>query len=537
MKILVSSILLLLLNQAIFAQYDFLKTQENIFAQSETQWLADELLKTNPSHFKCDSPSNSWKLPQAGTFNLFNEQVTLEETDIRLFQNLMFPQGTCNRYLKLVAFCDLYFPLFRKYVDAKNMNKDYILLPLLLSGCNQNYVGSTDLAGLWAMDYLSARKYHLRIDTLVDERKGGDFSVDAALNYLYDLESRYNNNPINTITAYHFGAPFLKSLLAENNNTSILTSGPKDLQLFFKFYAYCIKLIEGTRTTNQLNTCFDIFGQMDMIWVEKPTRIEALEKVLLVNSKEIRHNNPVYTGQFIDPNYKRVPFAIDKVASLKFEVFKDSIYNWQPNPPAAIVDSEYETEDHIISYKVKKGDSLGKIAAKYDVTIKQIKSWNKIKGDKISKGQTLKIHTQRKIRKPRQEQESNPQPKADTPKIEATQSSDSTASNSKMVAEYLASGDTYLKQKKYESASKEYNKALTIDPENDHARKKLNEIKALKSDDKPAKNKVTYVVKSGDSLWKIAKKYKGVTEADIMKWNKCGENIKPGQKLVIYPPK
>jgi membrane-bound lytic murein transglycosylase D len=42
-----------------------------------------------------------------------------------------------------------------------------------------------------------------------------------------------------------------------------------------------------------------------------------------------------------------------------------------------------------------------------------------------------------------------------------------------------------------------------------------------------------YTVKQGDSLWSIAKKYKGVTEHDLMKWNKCGPNIQPGQRLVI----
>ena len=45
---------------------------------------------------------------------------------------------------------------------------------------------------------------------------------------------------------------------------------------------------------------------------------------------------------------------------------------------------------------------------------------------------------------------------------------------------------------------------------------------------------VTKEVKSGDTLWKIASKYKGVTPEEIMKWNKCGAKIRPGQKLKIY---
>jgi membrane-bound lytic murein transglycosylase D len=48
---------------------------------------------------------------------------------------------------------------------------------------------------------------------------------------------------------------------------------------------------------------------------------------------------------------------------------------------------------------------------------------------------------------------------------------------------------------------------------------------------------VLYPVKKGENLWSIAKKYPGVSPADIMKWNgmteKAARNIKPGQKLKI----
>jgi membrane-bound lytic murein transglycosylase D len=43
-----------------------------------------------------------------------------------------------------------------------------------------------------------------------------------------------------------------------------------------------------------------------------------------------------------------------------------------------------------------------------------------------------------------------------------------------------------------------------------------------------------YYVQKGDSLYKIAKKYPGVTISDIKKWNGISnENLKPGMKLKI----
>ena len=45
-----------------------------------------------------------------------------------------------------------------------------------------------------------------------------------------------------------------------------------------------------------------------------------------------------------------------------------------------------------------------------------------------------------------------------------------------------------------------------------------------------------YVVKKGDSLWTIAKKFPKVSTDDIKKWNNIwsAKSIKPGTKLKIY---
>ena len=46
----------------------------------------------------------------------------------------------------------------------------------------------------------------------------------------------------------------------------------------------------------------------------------------------------------------------------------------------------------VITYKVKKGDTLGKIASKYRVTVNQLKSWNHLRSTNISIGQKIKVY-------------------------------------------------------------------------------------------------------------------------------------------------
>ena len=61
---------------------------------------------------------------------------------------------------------------------------------------------------------------------------------------------------------------------------------------------------------------------------------------------------------------------------------------------------------------------------------------------------------------------------------------------------------------------------------------KFNKKELLASTSKSKSN--DYLVKKGDSLYSISKKYPGVTISDIKKWNNIsGEELKPGMKLKI----
>jgi LysM repeat protein len=97
--------------------------------------------------------------------------------------------------------------------------------------------------------------------------------------------------------------------------------------------------------------------------------------------------------------------------------------------------------------------------------------------------------------------------------------------------------NAYLKQKDYDRAIIQYQKIIEIGGDQDVYEKKIGDARKAKRSSSTDKKKVTYTVKSGDSLWTIAKKYPGVSDKDIMKWNNCNENLRPGQKLIIYPKK
>ena len=76
---------------------------------------------------------------------------------------------------------------------------------------------------------------------------------------------------------------------------------------------------------------------------------------------------------------------------------------------------------------------------------------------------------------------------------------------------------------------------LTIFPRNLFKDTATTKKKPTKKTPPPSNSKtVTYTVRSGDTLYDIAKLYPGISAENIRDWNQIGSSIKPGMKLVIH---
>ncbi len=173
-----SIFLLVVLSLDGFAQNQFFSKQDIVFSKSTDQWLVREFTTIDAAAFT-----------DKNTFDKINEAKKIsrayflskgwDNKMIQDFEDLFFPKNDNKRCIQLASICHLYFPLVEKKLSAKQLPREYKYLPLLVSGYNQHASVHPDKAGIWAMDYLTARKRGLQIDSLVDERRGGDLVTDA----------------------------------------------------------------------------------------------------------------------------------------------------------------------------------------------------------------------------------------------------------------------------------------------------------------------------------------------------------------------
>lgn len=475
---------LFVLSSAI-SQNGFLKQQDEIFSAAVNQEMCLRIGITG-KNADCDFPGQSWKLPNSDTLYFFDSTILISKDEREQFKNLIFPNGNCDRFFKLASLCDLYFPLYSKKISARGLHKDCRWIPLVLSGCNPSYKSQQGTAGMWAMDFLVTRKNHLRVDKFIDERCGGDFTTDAATAYLKELAGLFNGDNIKMLLAYINGVPALNGL---EKRTDLMSWLDQDSGLQIKFMAYVKALMESARLFNKLQNYFDVFGEYDGVFCDEDIRFEAMTALLGISEQELGIWNPVYCGRSLIGGYRKIPFMIEVSKVTRFNELRDSLTNWQPPLPILPI----VVEPTFVYYKVKRGDSIGKIAQRNKISVSELKRINGLKGNTIQHGKMLKIPVKQVL----------------------------VIDNSKVIPPTKPDVVENMEPTKSDSTTK-----VIQD----------NQVKkGVKPKPKATEKKVIYVVKSGDSLWKIAKKYKGVTEKDIMKWNKIGTNLKPGQRLTIYP--
>ena len=181
-------------------------------------------------------------------------------------------------------------------------------------------------------------------------------------------------------------------------------------------------------------------------------------------------------------------------------------------------------------YVVQKGDNLGSIAKKYDVTIAEIQEWNHLSNDNVQLGASLQVVKKESDRK--EELVSAPERKD----IEYVVLQGDNLGN---IAKKFGASLTDLKQwNNLQDNTIGVGATLIVAKDEIVINTNKATVNSFKKKtnitDSSKKEAIDYYVKKGDSLYSISKKYPGVTISDLKKWNGIrNEELKPGMKLKI----
>ncbi|MCF8331066.1 MAG: LysM peptidoglycan-binding domain-containing protein [Bacteroidales bacterium] len=382
---------------------------------------------------------------------------------------------------------------------SKGIPAELKYLALVQSAMNPHFVSEKGASGPWQFMYSTGSLYELEIDSYIDQRRDYIKSTIAAAEMLKDLNKIYNNWQL-AVIAYNCGPSNLNRAIrrakTHKNINEIYKHLPTPERDFYAAFVAMVFITENAEHLELRPAPVKWPVQTDTVIIDQKLHLGQVAAVLGLNIRLLHDLNPVYRRSVIPASYQKFTLKLPRGKKSAFKEMKDSIYNHRdtfffqlkPEPELnsgkkyASYKPRSPSENHTsIYYTIKSGDNLGYISEWFDVSIRDLRYWNNIRGNMIRSGQRLLIYV--------------PKDNAD-----------------------------YYRQ--YDTLS--------------FAEKEKREGKKVETPDKkPAKplkegEYTIYVVKSGDSAWSIAKKYPGISDQDILRWNNIrASDLRRGQKLKI----
>jgi membrane-bound lytic murein transglycosylase D len=252
----------------------------------------------------------------------------------------------------------------------------------------------------------------------------------------------------------------------------------------------------------------------DTIQVSQFVNLKELAKQLDVDFEVIQILNPHLKKNVVPRHYKNYTIRIPKEKSEYFADNREDIlkavnkgsYQYVPYPQVqdnALANSTKGKKK--VVHTVQKGEFLAGIAKQYNVSLKELMFWNKLRNNSVFASQRIVVWVEDK----------------------KEENTDSTRT------EILAKNDEEKKEKENEELKQDERKT----PIQAVSYPAKSQIGAVASETKPSnKPKVVYhIVKPGDTLWNISKRYEGVSVDKIKKLNPQlkGDNLAIGQKIRV----
>lgn len=472
----------------------------------------DSLMKTyiiskaveSPEYVQIEEPADSViaEFPDSvyiARIKAMNSLMTLTYNSIVRSFIHVYTQKKRDKLEQILGLQEYYFPFFEQALDAYGLPLELRYLPVIESALNPRAVSRAGATGLWQFMYGTGKMYGLQVNSFVDERRDPHKSTDAACRFLKDLYDMFGDW-ILVIAAYNCGPNNVKKAIrrsgGKNDYWSIYYFLPRETRGYVPAFIAAMYAMNYHKEHNIKALKVDMNYPTDTIHIRRNLHFRQVADVLNISMEQLRDLNPQYRLDIIPGQYKTYDLRLPVEYMFAFIDLQDSIFAYQDSvlnnhyellrdPQSFVLRNVHTAPSGNIErlyYTVKQGDNLGYISQWYNVRVSDLRHWNNIRGNTIHTGQKLvvyvpanKAHHYKKINNMSfvQKQQIVCKPIAVAP-VESNSKTDS-------------GGYTY------------------------------------------------YIVRPGDTLWSIAKKYPGVTEADILRLNNIADKDKivTGQKLRI----
>ncbi len=320
---------------------------------------------------------------------------------------ILYSEKMPTKMGEMLGLAQYYMPIFEETFRQYGLPMELKYVAIIESALNPRAESRVGAKGMWQFMYRTAINYGLKVDSYTDERMDPIASVDAAARYFRDAYRIFGDWAL-AISAYNCGSG--------NVNKAIKRAGGRTD--FWSVYDYLPRETRGYvpamvgamyafRYASEYGLRPDPISlpvYVDTFHIHKNLHFRQVSEILGIPLDDVRDLNPQYYTDIVPgeggDEVIRLPFNYtsafldlqDSIYRHKTDVlFTAKVQDGRETVAGRPVPTSRGATGQWVYYKVKSGDSLGKIARKYHCTVKQLKNWNNLRSDRINIGQRLKV--------------------------------------------------------------------------------------------------------------------------------------------------
>ncbi|MFD2908539.1 transglycosylase SLT domain-containing protein [Flavobacterium ardleyense] len=383
-----------------------------------------------------------------------------------------FLKHRTKSFERLMAISEYYFPMFEEHLAKYNIPLEIKYLAIVESALNPRAKSRVGASGLWQFMYPTGKHFNLEVNSYVDERHDPLKATEAACQYLSSLYKIFGDWSM-VLASYNAGPGNVSKAIRRSGGSQNYWNIRHNLP---RETANYVPAFLATMYIYEFKKEHGMQPKKAALTYFETDTIMVKKQMSFTHISELL-DIPVEQIEFLNPIYKLniIPYMYDKAHYLRLPKNKMGLF-------VSNEEKVYAYLEHLDTFKEK---------AYYASTVERSATTSSTSGSQ----KQLQYHT-------------------------------------------IRSGESVgLIASKYKVSVANLKAWNNIKGNNIIAGKKLKiystQSVAVKTAPKTSSG-ASYTVRSGDSLYSIAKQFPGISADDIKKWNDIsGNNIQPGMKLKI----